>query len=106
MAIRQGVLIFWKPGNVMAEMQGCHALKQFVRKGGVIFTNFTNTRCLSGSVTCCELKKNCRIHFQCRRKNVIMVVYGKSDCGPCPTFRLVPSSPCGATVIAKSAERL
>ena len=30
-------------------------------------------------------KKNCRINFQCRRKNVIMVVYGKSDCGPCPT---------------------
>ena len=31
-----------------------------------------------------NLKKNCRINFQCRRKNVIMVVYGKSDCGPCP----------------------
>ena len=27
-------------------------------------------------------EKNCRINFQCRRKNVIMVVYGKS--GPCP----------------------
>ena len=33
------------------------------------------------------VKKNCRKNFQCRqeRKNVIMVVYGKSDCGPCPT---------------------
>ena len=30
-----------------------------------------------------NLKKNW-INFQCRRKNVIMVVYGKSDCGPCP----------------------
>ena len=39
-AIRQDVLIFWKPGNFMAEMQGCHMLKQFVQKGGVIFTNF------------------------------------------------------------------
>ena len=29
-------------------------------------------------------KKNCRINFQCRRKNVIMVVYGKCDCGPRP----------------------
>ena len=29
-------------------------------------------------------KKNCRINFQCRRKNVIMVVYGKSDRGLCP----------------------
>ena len=40
-AIRQDVLIFWKPVNFIAEMQGCHALKQFVRKGG-IFTNFTH----------------------------------------------------------------
>ena len=33
MAIRQdvGLLIFWKLGNFMAEMQGCHALKQFLR---------------------------------------------------------------------------
>ena len=61
-AVRQDVLIFGKPGNFMAEMHGPHALKQFVRKE----------------------KKNCRINFQCRRKNVIMVVYGKSDCGPCP----------------------
>ena len=30
------------------------------------------------------VKKNCKINFQCRRKNVIMVVYGKHDCGPCP----------------------
>ena len=42
MAVRQDVLIFWKPGNFMAEMQGRHALKQFVGKGGVIFTNFTH----------------------------------------------------------------
>ena len=34
-----------------------------------------------------NLKKNCRINFQCRRKNVIMVVYGKSDCGPCPAVK-------------------
>ena len=68
----------------MAEMQGRHALKQFVRKGGMSFSRILHTRCLSGSVICCELKKNGRINFQCRRKNVIMVVYGKSDCGPCP----------------------
>ena len=83
-AIRQGILIFWKPGNFMAQMQGCHALKQFVRKGGMSFSRISHTRCLSGSVICCEVKKNCRINFQCRRKNVIMVVYVKSDCGPCP----------------------
>ena len=35
MAVRQDVLIFSKPGNFMAEMQGRHALKQFVRKGGM-----------------------------------------------------------------------
>ena len=34
-AVRQDVLIFRKPGNFMAEMQGCHALKQSVRKGGM-----------------------------------------------------------------------
>ena len=66
LAIRQDVLIFWKPVNFIAETQGCHALKQ-VLVG------------LSRAV-----KKNCRINFQCRRKNVIMVVYGKGDCGPCP----------------------
>ena len=37
-AMRQGVLIFWKPGNFMAEMQGCHVLKQFVQKGGMSFS--------------------------------------------------------------------
>ena len=42
MAVRQDVLIFGKPGNFMAEMHGHHALKQFVRKGGVIFTNLTH----------------------------------------------------------------
>ena len=69
----------------MAEMQGHHALKQFVRKGGMSFSRILHTRCLSGSVIFCEFKrKYCRINFQCRRKNVIMVVYGKSDCGPCP----------------------
>ena len=66
MAIRQDVLIFWKLGNFMAEMQRYHALKQFVRKGGMSFSRILHTRCLSGSVMC---------------KNVIMVVYGKSDCG-------------------------
>ena len=76
MAIRQDVLIFRKPVNSIAEMQGCHALKQFVRKGGMSFSRISHTRCLSGSVMCCEIKK-CRINFQCRRKNVIMVVYGK-----------------------------
>ena len=83
MAIRQDVHIFWKPGNFMAEMQGCHALKQFVRKGGMSFSRISHT-CLSGSVMCYEIKKYCRINFQCRRKNVIMVVNGKSDRGPCP----------------------
>ena len=55
MAIRQDVLIFWKPGNFMAEMQACHALKQFVRKGGM--SRISHTRCLSGYVMCCEIKK-------------------------------------------------
>ena len=57
MAVRQDVLIFWKPGNFMAEMQGCHALKQFVRKGGISFSRISHTWCLSGSVMCCEIKK-------------------------------------------------
>ena len=57
MAIRQGVLIFWKPGNFMAEMQRCHALKQFVRKGGMAFLRISHTRCLSESVIFCEFKK-------------------------------------------------
>ena len=39
MAVRQDVLIFGKPENFMAEMQGPHALKQFMRKG-VIFCEF------------------------------------------------------------------
>ena len=54
----------------MAEMQGRHALKQFVRKGGMSFSRISHTRCLrlSGSVICCEIKNY-------RHKNVIMVVY-------------------------------
>ena len=38
--MRQNVLIFWNPVNVIAEMQGCHALKQFVRKGVCHFHEF------------------------------------------------------------------
>ena len=68
----------------MAEMQVCHAMKQFVRKGGMSFSRILHTKCLSGSVMRCEMLNKCRINVQCRRKNVIMVVYGKSDCGPCP----------------------
>ena len=82
MAIRQDVLIFWKPGDFMAEMQGCHALKQFVRKGGISFSRISHTRCLSGSVMCCESLTSCRINVQCRYKNVIMVAYGKTVCSP------------------------
>ena len=40
-------------------------------------------KCRYSSVVCSGGKGNW-INFQCRRKNVIMVVYGKSDCGPCP----------------------
>ena len=65
-------------------MRGRHALKQFVRKGGMSFSLISHTRCLSGSVIFCVFKKKFWINFQCRRKNVIMVVYGKSDCYPCP----------------------
>ena len=54
MAVRQDVLIFWNPGNFMAEMQGRHALKQFVQTGGMSFSRILHTRCLSGSVICCE----------------------------------------------------
>ena len=54
MAVRQDVLIFWKLGNFVAEMQGRHALKQFVRKGGMSFSRILHTRCLSGSVIFCE----------------------------------------------------
>ena len=57
MAVRQDVLIFEKPGNFMAEMHGPHALKQFVRKGGMSFSRISHTRCLSGSVIFCEFKK-------------------------------------------------
>ena len=57
MAVRQDVLIFWKLGNFMAEMQGHHALKQFVRTGGMSFLRILHTRCLSGSVIFCEFKK-------------------------------------------------
>ena len=49
MAIRQDVLIFWKPGNIMAEMQGCQELKQFVRKGGMSVSQISQSRCLSGT---------------------------------------------------------
>ena len=56
-AVRQDVLIFGKPGNFMAEMHGPHALKQFVRKGGMSFSRISHTRCLSGSFIFCELKK-------------------------------------------------
>ena len=41
----------------MAEMQGRHALKQFVRKGGMSFSRILHTRCLNGSVILCEFKK-------------------------------------------------
>ena len=41
----------------MAEMHGHHALKQFVRKGGMSFSRILHTRCLSGSVIFCEFKK-------------------------------------------------
>ena len=41
----------------MAEMQGPHALKQFMRKGGMSFSRISHTRCLSGSVIFCEFKK-------------------------------------------------
>ena len=41
----------------MAEMQGHHALKQFVRKGGMSFSRILHTRCLGGSVIFCEFKK-------------------------------------------------
>ena len=57
MAVRQDVLIFGKPGNFIAEMQGRHALKQFVQTGGMPFSRILHTRCLSGSVICSELKK-------------------------------------------------
>ena len=49
-AIKQDVLMFWKPVNFIAEMQGCHALKQFVRKGGMSFSRISHSRCLGGSV--------------------------------------------------------
>ena len=48
------------------------------------FHEFYTPGVLVGLSFSVNLKKNCRINFQCRRKNVIMVVYGKSDCGPCP----------------------
>ena len=67
----------------MAEMQGCQALKQFVRKGGTSFSRISHTRCLSGSVMRCE--KNCRKNVPCRHKNIVMVAYGKTVCGPCPS---------------------
>ena len=85
MAVRQDVLIFWKPGNFMAEMQGRHALKHLCEKEVCHFHEFHTPGVLVGLSFSVNLKKNCRINFQCRCKNVIMVVYGKSDCGPCPS---------------------
>ena len=43
------------------------------------FSRISHTRCLSGSVIAVNKKKLYAINFQCRRNNVIMVVYGKSD---------------------------
>ena len=57
MAVRQDVLIFGKPGNFMAEMHGPHALKQFVRKGGMSFSRISHTRCLRGLSFSVNLKK-------------------------------------------------
>ena len=54
MAVRQDVLIFLKLGNFMKKMQGCHALKQFVLKGGMSFSRISHNRYLSGSVMCYE----------------------------------------------------
>ena len=56
MAFRQDVLIFWKPGNFMAEMQGCHALKQFVRKGVSHFHEFHTPGVLVGLSFAVNLK--------------------------------------------------
>ena len=36
--------------NLLAEMQGCNALKKFVRKGYMSFSRISHSRCLSGSV--------------------------------------------------------
>ena len=54
MAIRQDVLMFWKPGNFMGEMQGGQALKQCVGKEGIQFSRISHSRCLCGSVMCCR----------------------------------------------------
>ena len=82
MAIKQDVLIFWKPVNFIAEMQGCHALKQYVQKEVCNFQEFHTPGVLVGMSF--VVKTNYRINSQCRRKNVILIVNGKSDCGPCP----------------------
>ena len=34
-------------------------------------------------------KKNCRIHFPCRNKNVIMIAYGKTVCSSCPVIDIL-----------------
>ena len=47
-AIRQDVFIFWKQLTFLAEMQGCHALKQFMRKEVYHFQEFHTTRVLVG----------------------------------------------------------
>ena len=64
MAIRQGVLNLY-------EKEVCN------------FHEFHTPDVLAG-LSCVVEKKNCKINFQCSCKNVIMVIYGKSDCGPCP----------------------
>ena len=48
MAVRQDVLIYGKPGNLMAEMHGHHALKQFVRKEVCHFHEFYTPGVLLG----------------------------------------------------------
>ena len=56
MTVRQDVLIFWKPGNFMAELQGCHALKQCVRKEVCHFHEFHTPGVLVG-LSCAVKKK-------------------------------------------------
>ena len=40
---------YFENGNFMAEIQGYHALKQFVQKGGLSFLRISHTRCVCGS---------------------------------------------------------
>ena len=61
MAIRQDVLIFWKPVNFIAEMQGVMRQSNLYEKEVCHFHEFHIPCVLVGLPCAVKYKKNCRI---------------------------------------------